>query len=418
MKGLRNIVLIFIFTAGILFAGFRTMTKEPILVSLVENREMATFKWPSVSTVLDGSFQSTTDSAFSDQFMGRNLLMEIYKKMNNVLTDVAYLFVEEDTTTLEDTPMTLYPISEDGVFKVGKDGEYLVEFPYLRSTYYEDLIYRRIDNYNAVQQSHPELSMYLYRVTNARDTNWFDAANYVEGAGSYYSQWMKDFLDSRITYRETEYESWEDYKEKNYKTDHHWNVYGAYQGYSDIVEMVAEDYPEIGAPKESTGSYCSTAKFYGSLVKRSNFNLDENIYDTICDFDYDLKEHTVTVNGVEVEEFGQREAYRNNVYQTDKATNHYREFFGVDSAEVIYDFGENTGVNAIIFTDSYTNAIKPVLASHFDKTIYIDLRHYLSTYGDYFNLKKTMEREGIDVVVYVGSLSVIYMDESYNINYY
>lgn len=411
MNKFRNFVLSIVFIGIIGFFGVYTVTKEPVVISLTENREMAVFKLPTVSDVVDTSFQDNMDEAFADQIAFREYFMSAYQKMNNVLTQFVYLFVEDDR-------MTLYPISEDGVFKVGSNGEYLVEFPYLISSDYDRQISMRIDNYNDIQANNPDLSMYLYKVTNARDTHWFDEANYVECSGDYYRQWLIDNLDERITYQEMEFESWEEYQEKNYKTDHHWNVYGAYQGYVDIVDMVAKDYPQIGQAKEPKDSYCSTAKFYGSLVKRSNFNLDENIYDTICDFDYDLPEYDVYVNGQQVEEHGARSQYKNNEYSLEKGANHYRDFFGADSAEVVYDFDNNTGVNAIVISDSYSNAIKPVLASHFDKTVYIDLRYYLYEYGDFFNMKKCIEENDIDVVIYMGSMNVIYMDESFNINYY
>ncbi len=411
MSKIRNVFLIVLFLGFIFGFGIATIQKEPVVISLTENREFAVFKMPTWETITETTFQDNTDEAFADQIIFRDWFMELYQKLNNLLTRFVYLFMEDDR-------MMLYPISEDGVFKVGSNGEYLVEFPYLISQSYDQQISGRIQNYNDIQENNPDLAMFLYRVTNARDTHWFDEANEIVGAGTYYQQWLVENLDPRITYQETFFEDWEDYKEKNYKTDHHWNVYGAYQGYQDIITMIAKEFPQIGTPREPQGSYCSTAQFYGSLVKRSNYNLDSSIYDTICDFDYDLPEYTVMVNKEEVEEFGQRTAYRNNQYDTEKGTNHYREFFGVDSAEVVYDFGENTGVNLIVISDSYTNAIKPVLSSHFDTTIFIDLRYYLGEFGDFFNLKEYMEKYEIDAVLYVGSLNVIYFDESYNINNY
>lgn len=409
MSKVRSYFLSLLFI-GVLFSfGIYTISKEPEVISLTENREMAVFQVPTLQSIVDTTFQTNTDKAFSDQIAFRQFFLKIYQKMNNVLTKIVYLFIEDDR-------MTLYPISDDGVFKVGSNGEYLVEFPYLQSSEYDAQISGRIQNYNDLQAMYPELSMYIYKVTNARDTHWFDEANEVVGAGTYYRQWMIDNLDPRIKYNETEYLNWEEYQEKNYKTDHHWNVYGAYQGYSDIITMLGKDYPQIGTPREPTNSFCSTALFYGSLVKRSNFNLDEKITDTICDFDYEMPEYTVTVNKEKVEEYGARLAYRQNHYDADKATNHYREFFGKDSAEVIYDFGNNTGVNAVIISDSYTNAIKPVLASHFDKTIFIDLRYYLSEFDEFFNLSAYMEKYDIDLVVWVGGLTTVYMDESFNIN--
>lgn len=408
---IRSIILTFFF-CGVLFSfGIYTITKEPEVISLTENREMAIFEEPTIDSIISTDFQNNTDKAFSDQIAFREWFLKIYQKMNNGLKKIAYLYIEDDR-------MALISISDDGVFKVGANGQYLVEFPYLQSSSYDSQISGRIQNYNDIQGIHPELAMYIYKVTNARDTHWFDEENEIVGSGTYYRQWLIDNLDPRIQYKETIYANWEEYQERNYKTDHHWNVFGAYQGYSDIIAMIMEKFPEIQDPKEPTGNFCSTAQFYGSLVKRSNFNLDSSIYDTICDFTYDLPTYQVTVNGESVSEFGQRSAYFKNEYDSNKGVNHYREFFGKDSAEVIYDFGNNTGVNALFISDSYTNAIKPVLSSHFDKAIYIDLRYYLGEFGDFFNLKDYIEKYDIDVVVYVGGMVTVYMDEAFNVNNY
>lgn len=132
--------------------------------------------------------------------------------------------------------------------------------------------------------------------------------------------------------------------------------------------MLSSSLPNIGHEKKPINSYCSNVCFYGSLSD----GIEEH-YDTICELDYNLPSYTIQVNNTSTDEFGNRTKYRDTLIEDSNPTvNHYKEFFGQDSAEVIYDFGNNTGINALTISDSYSNAIKPVLASHFDKTVYID----------------------------------------------
>lgn len=305
--------------------------------------------------------------------------------------------------------------SEKAIFYVDDnlDSNYIVEYPFLPNDYFDTSIKGRIANYNAVARNNPDIKVYIYQATNARDTVWFDSANSLEGAVPSYNEQLLNAVDDSITFRNMRYGNWYQYRLQNYKTDHHWNIFGAYHGYTEIIDMLKKDFSEVGNAKTPKSHYCSNVKFHGSLAD----NNPEN-YDTICEFEYDLPEYSITLNGKETEEYGNRSLYKSTIDDTDPSINHYREFFGKDSAEVIYQSDNNTGLNALIISDSYSNAIKPVLSSHFDTTVYIDLRHYLGEYGDFFNLVEYHDKYDFDLIIYLGGFYTTIMDESYNINYY
>ncbi len=177
--------------------------------------------------------------------------------------------------------------------------------------------------------------------------------------------------------------------------------------------MINDKYPQIGEPKTPIEKKTSSIKFYGSMAKTSNYNVKGDNYDLISDYIYDLGDYDLYVNGERVKSYGQREGYYNNEVDNDREINHYREFFGPDVYEKIYDFGNNTGVNLLIISDSYSNCIEPVIASHFDKSYFYDLRHKPE---DSFSIHEMIEKNNIDVVLYMGSYFDIYMDESYIVN--
>lgn len=409
MNKIRNLVLILIFVLVICGAGFLTVTKEPEKISFLENREMACFEMPTVPTILDASFQNNVDSSFADQFIQRSKFMDLNNLLDSYLKKFVYLFVEEN-------PMQLVSVGDDGIFQVGQFGDRLIEFPFLYSSSYLDQMNVRINNYNKMQEILPETKIYLYKATNARDTSWFDEENEIEGMGDSFKNTFLENLDDRIRYGETYYEDWEDYQSKNYKTDHHWNVFGAYQGYEEIIALLNQDFPEIGTPKEPVDMFTSEAQFFGSYARRCSYALGMDVYDSIGDFVYDLPEYTVTVDGEAVEDYGNREGYRKGEFDPALGVNHYKDLFGQDTAEVIYDFGENTGLNLLILSDSYSNAIKPVLASHFDTTVFIDMRWYYGEFGEFFDYDKYDKLYDFDAVLFMGSLFTVYMDEAFHIN--
>lgn len=308
--------------------------------------------------------------------------------------------------------LLLIEVDELPLFYVNEENNNIVEYPFLKNDYFDALINKRIQNYNSLAKN-IDMPLFIFEITNARDTNWFDKLNYLEGAGPDYHNQLIDNINTTISYNNLNFKNWQEYQLQSYKTDHHWNVFGAYRGYNQIIDILNNEFPQIGFPKKPMSTYCSNVKFYGSLTDGKEEN-----YDMICDFEYALNNHDIFVNGIKVSEFGNREKYKTELIENDIKINHYKEIFGTDSAEVIYDYGNNTGINALIITDSYSNAIKPVLSSHFDKTVYIDLRHYLNQFGSYFDLKAYQEKYNFDVILYIGGFFTIVMDEAYLINNY
>lgn len=417
----KNIIFSLLLIILLTVIGLFVIFKTPDEYSLRENRVLDKFKRPTIVSVTDGSFQKNFENAFSDQFICKTALFDSYTNLNNALRNTVNIFVMDNSIDNTDEinndkdDMTLFSISDKGIFSVGKDGDWLTEFPWLWSDDYNTLIYQRIFNYNEIIKNNPNTDFYIYKVTNFRETNWFDKANEIECAGNHYEELFKNEIDPAYKYASRSYDSFEEYKKYNYKTDHHWNADGARQGYIEIIDLINDKYPEIGEPKEPIDKKTSEIKFYGSMAKTSNYNVKEGDYDLISDYIYELKDYKLYINGELVSNYGQKEAYYNNTADDDKEINHYREFFGPDTYEKIYDFGDNTGINALIIADSYSNCIEPVLASHFDKSYFYDLRQEANMP---LNITKTIKEKDIDLVLYLGSYFDIFMEGAYIISEY
>ncbi len=119
--------------------------------------------------------------------------------------------------------------------------------------------------------------------------------------------------------------------------------------------------------------------------------------DDFCAYIYDLENYKTYVNG-HIGNDGQQAYYLSG--QGNSIS--YREFYGNDDAEVIFDFNQPDKKNLLIIGNSFTNPINELIASHFNKTYDIDLR-----YNKDFRFKKYVEENKIDIVLFMGD-SMIY----------
>lgn len=399
----KNIIFSVVIIFLLMIIGSFVIFKTPEDVSLRENRVLAKFHKPSIEKIYKGEFQNNFEEAFSDQFVFKSNLYDYYSKINNSLRNVANRF-------LDDNNMMLVSISDTGIYSIGVGGDWLTEFPWFWSKNYDQMFGDRIENYDRLIAEFPNIDFYIYKATNCRDTDWFDEANGIQSSGGFYENNFIDWVDSRYIYKSGYYESFEEYKKYNYKTDHHWNADGARKGYIDIINMIKEKYPQIGEPKEPVDKKTSNVKFYGSLAKTSNYNVKNTNYDLISDYFYNLNNYDLYINGEKVEKYGLKDEYFNNVVDNNKEINHYRECFGPDTFEKKYDFGNNTGLNLLVIADSYSNCIEPVLASHFDTTIFYDLRYKEQRT---FDIKDVIKNNNIDIVMFMGGYFDIFMEEAY-----
>lgn len=389
---------------------FFIVFKKPNKISEIENRTLSYFHKPSFKSILNGEFQKNFDSAFQDQFVKRDLIINIYKKFENKTRTFSNLFRSKDSIN----EFTLNPLGNN-TFLVGNKGKQMMEFPFVYDKNIEDTLIRKANFYNYIIDNFPQQKYYIYRVKTLPDYNWFDEANDIKSVMNNYKEKFLSILSSKFNYLENNHLNLDDYHKYGYYTDHHLNYEGAKKAYEDISSMVFKDYPEIKKPIQPIDKFCSDAKFYGSMQKNINYVKPE-IYDQICEYKYELKKHRIYLNDKQVEKLGNRDEYYENRYNKDDYINRYRDWFGFDAGLVQFDYDNNTGVNALIVSDSFSNAFKDVLASHFDKTYYLDLRYYERDLHKKFSYKDFLEKNKIDVVIFIGGSVTIYADETFNLN--
>lgn len=292
-----------------------------------------------------------------------------------------------------------FPINYNG------DGEYIFyndeyDFYYVRINRNEvDLSNRVIqqsDFFNSLYKSNPDISLNIYIVPGYQQTKLAD-----NNLNKYIDE-FKNNLNKNINVSELKIESNEDYIKKFYKTDHHWNIYGAYQGYKDISNMMGNN------PLNLNINQISPVKYYGSYAKNS---LSTLTYDHLYDVENNLT-YEVEINSKYYNKFKPRKITYNKGFEF---FDYYIHYFDGQCGLVKYSYENDSEENLLIFSDSYAWQIDYLLASHYKNTYVVNLR-----YDDYangtFNYNEFVKEHNISDVLflYMGTTTVF---DQYDYNF-
>ena len=333
------------------------------------------YKEKDVNNVVDkinnvvGRIENSVENKVTNYFPFYNVINSLYDKVD--FTSNKILF--------KDVPI-----------KKNSDGEYIFydkvnDFYYLTNKYTSKELDERLDSqvkfFNNLSKKKIDVNIYIptrYEFTTLKKDN---LNNYV---GEFVSK-----LDSNINVRVMDVKSIDEYKEYFYKTDHHWTIKGALDGYKDICDMLNIDaINNLNIVKHKERMY------YGSLAKTA---LNDNINDYISDVDIKL-DYDVYVNGKSADSlFKPREIRLDRSY---KYYDYYVQYFNGQYGNVVYDYHNSDKENLLIIGDSYSWQIDYLIASSFNKTHVINLR-----YDEYknkkFNLSKYVSDNNISKVLFL-----------------
>lgn len=378
MKKDKVLVGVFLF---IVFGVFIFLPIKFVMIKLGIVAEKSNDNWTTVvlkeeHNVFDkvenkfSSLKNSLENRVTNYFPGYNSLNTLYQNAN---------FATNKLVFKEEVPL-----------KVNSDGEYVFynkknDFFYLRNKYsnvdLENRLDKQVEFFNFLEQK--GLDVYLYVPTRYELTTL--ASNNINA----YINDFKGKLNQNIGFRSMEIKDVDEYKKMFYRTDHHWTMNGALQGYYDIMEMLGKNPIANLEVKE-----VRDRKYYGSLAKSiMNDQLNDYISDVTVNLQYD-----VLVNGDKKPElFKPREIRLDRSY---KYYDYYVQYFNGQYGNVIYDFHNENEENLLIMSDSYAWQIDYLIAASFNKTHVINLR-----YDEYknkeFEISKYMEENDIDKVLFL-----------------
>ncbi len=168
-----------------------------------------------------------------------------------------------------------------------------------------------------------------------------------------------------------------------FKTDHHWNTYGAYYAYAEIMKSMGEtpipisQYQKVVLADDFKGTMFSQGGFFNMDGEELAFL--QNINPSKLTVDY------VLTGGVTDTLFSDKYLTEKDKYAYFLDGNH--PIVTVENADAPID------KHILIVKDSYANIMVPFLADSFSKVTIVDLRFYAGSISEY------VETEGVDDVV-------------------
>ena len=240
-------------------------------------------------------------------------------------------------------------------------------------------------------KDHPEVKSYVYLVNSSRSVDIRKDVTAVPP--------MYEIIRSCFSGSETDYlrlGSLEEYGRYFYTTDHHWNYRGSYAGYCQIVRMLLGEEEPVLEPAETV---VFPVKFNGSLNQMSGRKDSKEDF-TVYRFDY--PEMKISINGKPANKYGNQEAYFAGRYSSSTYANHYNSFYGGEEGLIHVETGREDRGNLLVFSNSQSDAVNLLLASHFRNTWIVDLKHYKDHMHKPFHLGQAVTDWNIDQVLIIG----------------
>ena len=322
----------------LLFGAVRTL-RSPNDINYYENRYAAVMPPFSVERYLEGSFQDEVENAVSDQILGAQRMKKWY---NDLSSSRLLRMLDHESEKHPD-----YFYSYHGVYL--HDGRLLWQ-PFDREAF-QITFDQTIEALNRSIEANPWLPYYFFFVESDAVVDF--------KTGTRIPVREEACAALQIPAERTAWfpiENYEDYAAQFYRTDHHWNCLGSYNGYRQLHDLLGIEEPcltplrEVALTRPLTGSKASSA----GLTEMREFP-------TVYAFAYpDL--------GVE---YGHEDEV---LAAPAEGSFTYAYFYGGDDGLVSFDTRRPDRESILILGDSFDNAVLKLIASHYNRTYSVDMR--------------------------------------------
>ena len=285
--------------------------------------------------------------------------------------------------------LVAYKEDEYALYDLAGTG-WLVEAPYDVS--YPELIAKQANHYLTYARSFgiSDVSVYLINTSRSVDfDNLQDEPKIWPLLEEYYAGCRMGSL---------EIHSIEEYCDWFYKTDHHWNYKGSYKAYTEIIPLVLGGDEPLMEPAETVHFPFVFNGSYNKLLGRGDSD------ETFSVYRFEYPEMTIQVNLKRRASYGRAKVYFSGDAAADVSifTNHYGEFYGGDSGTVLFSTERPEKESILVISNSYSNAINMLIASHFNNTLVADLRLFDDETGVETSLEQLVKKYGITKILLLG----------------
>ncbi len=404
---MRNKIFIGVFFIIVIIFSTTFLYTEQKEVSFKENRALKTVPAFSTESYFDGSFQDDFEQALSDQIVFADDYKTFFNSIKKQATFISvqafnhFMEAKNSQSLAKDNTIfdaTFIPLGMD-IFQI-KDSGHLVVFAYEKDKY-DEIIRSKIRH--IAKEVHKDainkdVAYYLYYIEGVRD---------IDLKNNKITHQYRDILREEFAKIGKscffEINNSADFKERYYKSDHHWNHIGQKIGYHDIITMLlGEDEKRL----DLTSKKIDNIKFVGSRARKLD---DWSIYDDFYINVAEIPAYDYYINGVKSNK--RFEVYANSPANIDPLAYHYSTCHDADESEIMYDFDDDAKDNLLIIGDSYSNSVNRMVASHFNKTYVVDLRAYQKDVAEDFKLDVYIKEHDIDKVLFLCSAGMIIRDD-------
>ncbi|MBE6612279.1 MAG: hypothetical protein E7632_07290 [Ruminococcaceae bacterium] len=320
-----------------------------------ENRALEQMPEFSLSALFDGSFTRDYESFITDQFVARDAWIGLKNRVE----------------------LAIGKKDSGGVY-FGKDGYLIEKHEYDAEQAEKNLAYlaeflEAAAEYNPRVLIAPTASLILADKLPTNAPVW-DQAAFLDRCAA---------LDGFVDIRETLTSHVDEYI--FYRTDHHWTTLGAYYAYADLCESLGI----TPLAEDSMEKVTLSDEFVGTLAAKVNLPTE---FDQI--FTYSAGQ-TLSVN------YNMGQILTSSLIDESKldSRDKYGAFLSGNQpiADVTTDV--KNGKTLLVIKDSYAHCMAPLLTNHYERVIFIDLRHLNMGVATYLALLESEGTQVDDIVV-------------------
>ncbi|WP_273124342.1 DHHW family protein [Bacillus weihaiensis] len=351
---------------GIIFSfGIFTILLEDKPKSFFENRKLAQSPEFGTKDILNGNLFKDYELYFTDQFVGRDKWVENYTKWKLVSgeTYVNGYHVTNDQLILENPIVNVSEQSlNESAEAINSLGEYLKEKQ-------SRLFY--VPAPAKVHFTTDYLPSYAPKGNGIENTNHLISRldNEVVKTIPLSTYFNENFTDEELV-------------DFYFKTDHHWNMKGAFKGYQLMMSQLSKEFKEIPLDftnKNYTYSIDEKINFIGSynlslymLINSEgdhpNYYLPKNYsFDNLTIYSGPIDKKRLIKNNGNIYASG----YNKELKEFDYGRTYT---FNYDELNIVNEESKNK-LRVLLLKDSYANPIIPHIAHHFHTTTVYDMRY-------------------------------------------
>lgn len=278
------------------------------------------------------------------------------------------------------------------------DSPYLITAPKKENGNSKRAVSNTAKKLNALQKTFPQIPFYTYYVNRATDQPWY------AGDGirvfSYADYFEKELgTDTLIKTGQYHIRDVAHYMNTGYKTDFHVNNRGSYEIYQDIYGMLTEDL-KISEMREPVSESDYDNLLFCGLLDAAQQEWQPEQLDVFRTYLFDLGEYDTYVSGKKTI-IGMEKEYQQGKIVRDIDFTHQFSYYGGQSGVVEFDFHQPDKPNLLLISDSQGRPSRKLLASHFNRTVFLDDVQYRS-----MDLEQTVREKEIGVILFMGQGSM------------